>query len=234
MSPTRYRRVALLAVLALAGCSATAGDLVPGTTAGPTTGSSAGPSAGPSTESSAGWELTVYYTAVEKFHTDKKVPVTGCPRLECSNGTDDLGRYPAGFVAAVKEEGSGRLSGGGYLNWSYDVGYWLDTAPRNASGGSLVPLVSAAADPAVLSPGTRFSLADCGHVGNRRAKPPAEVCDKLSAASWEINDEVTPGSDGEHHVDLYIGEETQKHFQDTKWDTTLRDATLTLQRSPNA
>jgi hypothetical protein len=229
------RRIAtLVAVAALAGCSATAGHMAPGISAGPTTGVSAGPTTGPSARSSAGWELTVIYSAVEKFHTDKKVLVTGCPRLECSNGSDDLGRHPASFVKAVKEEGSGRLTDGRYLNWSYDVGYWLDTAPRNASGGSLVPFVSAAADPSVLPQGTRITLTGCGHIQNKKAKPPAEVCDKLSAANWEISDQFTPGVGGEHHVDLYIGEETQKHFQNTQWYTTLSDATLTLQLAPGS
>jgi hypothetical protein len=224
LSPVRCGCVALLAVVALAGCGATDGELATGPTAEPTADATAEPAA----TASGGWELAVIYTAVEKFHTDKKVSVIGCTKLQCSEGTDKLGKFPAGFVKAVKDQGSGRLTDGRYLNWSYDVGYWLDTAPRNASGGALEPFVSAAADPAVLPQGTRFTVAGCGHVASKTAKPPAEVCDKLKGASWEISDELTPGSGGDHHVDLYIGEETRKHFQDTQWYTTLRDATLTL------
>jgi hypothetical protein len=216
--------VALLAVVVLAGCGATDGELATGPTAAPTPDAPATPAA----TASGGWELAVIYTAVEKFHTDKKVSVTGCTKLQCSDGTDKLGKFPAGFVKAVKDQGSGRLTDGRYLNWSYDVGYWLDTAPRNASGGALEPFVSAAADPAVLPQGTGFTVTGCGQIVSKKAKPPAEVCDKLTGASWEISDEFTPGSGGDHHVDLYIGEETKKHFQDSQWYNTLQDATLTL------
>jgi hypothetical protein len=223
-----FLAAALLAVVALAGCGGNAGELVPATPEPPATAPSAAPSVGPSAASSGGWELAVIYTAVEKFHTDKKVRVTGCPKLQCSEGTDNLGRFPSSFVQAVKQQGSGRLTNGEYLNWSYDVGYWLDTAPRNASGGPLEPFVSAAADPAVLPQGTRFGITGCGHIANSKEKTPANVCDKFSAAKWQISDEFTPGSGGDHHVDLYIGEETQKHFDNTEWSTTLNDATLTL------
>jgi hypothetical protein len=228
-----YRHVAFLAaalllVVALAGCGGTAGEVLPETPAEPPIGPSAGPSIAPSAASSGGWELAVIYTAVEKFHTDKKVRVTGCPKLQCSEGTDDLGRHPESFVQAVKQQGSGRLTNGQYLNWSYDVGYWLDTAPRNASGGSLVSFVSAAADPTVLPQGTGFTVTGCGHVGNSKEKTPAKVCAKLSAAKWQISDQFTPGTGGDHHVDLYIGEETQKHFDNTEWSTTLNNATLKI------
>ncbi|NMO54806.1 hypothetical protein HH310_26925 [Actinoplanes sp. TBRC 11911] len=185
-------------------------------------------SAAPPDPPSGGWELAVIYTAVARFHTDKKVSVTGCTKLQCSEGTDSLGRYPGSFVKAVKEQGSGRLTDGRYLNWSYDVGYWLDTAPRNASGGTLVPYVSAAADPSVLPQGTAFTVTGCGHLSNKKSPPPAAMCDRLSAASWEVSDEFTPGSGGDHHVDLYIGEETQKNFTNTQWYNTLSGATLTL------
>lgn len=207
MPSTGSRWAALVAAVTLTACSAA---------------SSAPPAGAP-----AGWELTVYYTAVETLHTDATVTVTGCSKLNCSNGHDDLGGHPASFVQAVKDEGTGRLADGRYLNWSYDTGYWLDTAPRNSSGGSLVPFVSAAADTSVLPQGTRFTITDCGHVEDD-AVPPKEVCDNLSAASWEIVDEFTPGLGGEHHLDLYIGEETQKNFTTTDWYTTLTDAKLQI------
>ena len=207
MPSNGFRNVALLAAVALTACGA----------------AGSAPPAG----ASDGWELTVYYTAVETFHTDEKVPVTGCSKLNCSNGHDDLGSHPASFVQAVKDEGTGRLADGRYLNWSYDTGYWVDTAPRNSSGGALVPFMSAAADTSVLPQGTRFTITDCGHIEDN-AKPPKAVCEKLSAAHWKIVDEFTPGLGGDHHLDLYIGEETQKDFKKTDWYTTLTDAKLQI------
>ncbi|HEX6869887.1 MAG TPA: hypothetical protein VF163_02210, partial [Micromonosporaceae bacterium] len=89
------------------------------------------------------WQVTVYYTAVESYHTDAAVDVTGCLVLECANGNQSLGRYPQSFVQAVKDEGTGRITSGPqagrYLNWSYDTGYWLDDAPRDSAGRELIP-----------------------------------------------------------------------------------------------
>jgi hypothetical protein len=202
--PSTGLRLALLGVVTLAACGAAAPAL---------------------TGRSNGWELTVYYTAVETFHTDAAVPVVGCKTLNCSNGHDDLGKHPASFVQAVKDEGTGRMADGRYLNWSYNVGYWLDTAPRNSGGGSLMPFESAAADTSVLPQGTNFTITDCGHIEDN-AKPPKAVCEKLAAAHWKIVDEFTPGLGGERHLDLYIGEETQKGFTKTDWYITLSDAKL--------
>jgi hypothetical protein len=85
--------------------------------------------------------------------------------LDC-NSQGVIGSYPADFVKFVKDEGTGRITSGGhagkYLNWSYDVGYWLDFAPRDAYGNSLVPYVSTAADTDVLRAGDQFTLVDCG------------------------------------------------------------------------
>src|SRR5262245_13463064 len=59
---------------------------------------------------STGWEITVYYTAVEDFHIGADTDVTGCTKLDCKDGKDDLGTYPQDFVDAVKDEGTGRTS----------------------------------------------------------------------------------------------------------------------------
>ncbi|HET8640734.1 MAG TPA: hypothetical protein VFM37_02285, partial [Pseudonocardiaceae bacterium] len=89
------------------------------------------------------WLVTVYYTAVESFHRGDPVEVTGCVRRGCKNRDEPLGRYPGGFAEAVREEGSGRITDGAhagkYLNWSHDIGYWLDSAPRTAHGEALEP-----------------------------------------------------------------------------------------------
>jgi hypothetical protein len=192
--------------------------------AGPAT---SGPAASTPAAISGGWEITVYYTAVEAYHDGEPERVTGCSRLDCAHGRDDLGSYPADFVAAVKSEGTGRTATGRYLNWSYDVGYWLDTAPRDTDGDPLEPYVSAAADPEVLRHGTRFRIAGCGHQDDGSA-PPAAVCATLRAAAWRIDDEFTPGLGGRKHVDAYIGPETGPDFTDSDRYLTLTGATLRL------
>jgi hypothetical protein len=175
----------------------------------------------------SGWEITVYYTAVEKYHDGEPTPVTGCPRLECSNGDDDLGTYPAGFVEAVEEEGTGRTTAGKYLNWSHDVGFWLDSAPRSSDGNVLTPWVSAAADPDVLPYGTRFTVAACG-TQEDGSRAPAAVCAALRGAAWRVTDEFTPGLGGPKHLDAYIGPETGPGFTDSEWYLTLVGARLTF------
>jgi len=200
--------------------SATAGSrtpAAPGTT----------PAAKPS--NSTGWTVTVYYTAVASLHTGTAEKVTGCPKLDCTKGHDDLGSYPSDFVQAVKDEGAGRISTGKYLNWSYDTGYWLDTAARDTAGRQLVPFSSAAADRDVLKAGTRFSITQCG-TDDGGATIAAAVCAKLKDARWTITDEFTPGLGGSHHVDAYIGEETSKDFTNSDWYTTLHKATLSINR----
>nr|WP_240942548.1 hypothetical protein [Planosporangium thailandense] len=185
------------------------------------------PASAPTQGRSAGWTVTVYYTAVEKYHSGPGARVTGCPRLDCRHGSSDLGTYPADFVTAVRDEGTGRTTAGRYLNWSYDTGYWLDDAPRDTAGRPLRPFASAAADPDVLKAGTRFTIADCGRVDDGSA-PPADVCAKLRGAHWTITDEFTPGLGGRRHIDLYIGEETGPGFTDGPWYTTLVGAALSL------
>jgi hypothetical protein len=238
--------LALLAAAALTAC----GDDEPDTPAGQGTagqapmtanqsgqsGQSGSPGAGGSasrravaTSASPGWTVTVYYTAVLGFHTERAVKVTGCPKLDCTRGHDDLGSYPADFVEAVKDEGAGRIAAGKYLNWSSDTGYWLDTAPRDTAGRALRPFVSAAADSDVMRAGTAFDIVQCGHDEGGDAVDPA-VCAKLKSAAWEITDEFTPGLGGSHHVDVYIGEETGTDFTDSDWYTTLENASLAIAR----
>lgn len=197
------------AVLVLAGCSA-----------GP-----AGPPAPGGTDE--GWQVTVYYTAVESFHSGPPVPVRGCPVIDCENGDDLLGTFPQSFAKAVKDEGTGRTASGRYLNWSHDKGYWLDSEPRDAFGKPLKPFVSAAADG--LKTGSRIKLVSCGQTPEG-ANVNHTVCQKLASSSWEITDEFTPGLGGERHVDLYLGEETGPKFTESPWYTTFSEAVLEVRQ----
>ena len=171
------------------------------------------------------WTVTVYYTAVERFHGGPGTQVLGCRQLECSRGDAALGTYPSSFVDAVRNEGTGRTTQGAYLNWSQDTGFWLDQAPRDTAGRPLRPFESAAADQGVLAAGATFTITGCGH--DDGGEPVAtEVCDRLRAAHWSIRDEFTPGLGGQRHVDVYIGEETGDRFTDGPWYVTLVGATL--------
>jgi hypothetical protein len=178
---------------------------------------------------SAPWLATVYYTAVESFHDEDPVQVMGCPVLDCAHGKTPLGSYPADFVAAVREEGTGRITTGPrrgrYLNWSHNVGYWLDDGPRDAAGNLLVPFVSAAADG--VRPGTRVELVDCGTLVTG-APVPDHLCRRLRQGSWQIRDEFTPGYGGTNHIDLYIGEEHALNFTETELYVSLVGTTLSL------
>jgi hypothetical protein len=190
----------------------------------------AAPTRGPSpaaagSGTSAGWQVTVYYTAVEHYHSGTPIAVTGCPQLDCTHGAADLGTYPKDFVQAVRDEGTGVTTDGRYLNWSYDTGYWLDTATRDTDGEPLEPFVSAAADPGVLADGTGFVIENCG-TQDDGSEVPALICSRLRAARWTVTDEFTPGLGGRQHIDAYIGEETGPDFTASDWYITLTGATV--------
>ncbi|MFI6363119.1 hypothetical protein ACIBG0_10255 [Nocardia sp. NPDC050630] len=169
-----------------------------------------------------GWTVTVYYTAVESYHNGPLETVRGCGDLECTDANVEIGLLPEDFVDAVRDEGTGRITSGEhasqYLNWSYDVGFWLDTEPRDTRGEALHPFESAAADG--IEPGTRLRLTGCGAAGHE------SVCGKFSAATWTIGDEFTPGLGGPRHLDLYIGEEDSESFTEGPDFVTFTGATL--------
>lgn len=176
------------------------------------------------------YEITVYYTAVETFHGGAAMAVYG--RLSPADESGDalLGTYPAGFVEAVQSEGTGRITSGTYagryLNWSYDVGFWLDAVPANAYGDALAPFQTAAADPDVLARGARFQLL-APLVQDDGTPLDSASAARFLAAAWNVQDQFTPGSGGAHHLDLYIGEEDRPDFTGTSpLYTTLVDVKI--------
>ena len=69
-----------------------AGMLVGCAPSGEPSGVPAGPTAADAgADRQSGWEVTVYYTAVESFHDDETVEVRGCLTIDCTNGDDLLG-----------------------------------------------------------------------------------------------------------------------------------------------
>lgn len=174
----------------------------------------------------------MYYTAVESFHSGAKQLVRGCTIRDCAFGDSDLGAYPRSFVQAVHDEGTGRItsgaSAGRYLNWSYDVGYWLDSIPSDSYGAALVPMVTAAADSEVARRGQRFRLV--APLLQDDGQPLGEpFASQILASTWTVNDEFTPGLGGAAHIDIYIGEEDRANFTETSPKyMALRDATMVL------
>jgi hypothetical protein len=181
---------------------------------GPGDSSGAAPAAPTPSDPTAGWKLTVYYTAVERFHRGRPRAVVGCLVLECANGSSALGTYPADFVQAVEDEGAGRITSGShagmFLNWSIGIGYWLDVAARDARGEALDPYVSAAADPAYAFD-TPITVVGCGVDDSTHEAIDPEVCQQLKAAHWIVRDRFTHPQVGKQ-LDLYIGEENQPEF----------------------
>ncbi|WP_433337987.1 hypothetical protein [Spirillospora sp. CA-294931] len=174
-----------------------------------------------------GWRITTYYTLVQTYHGGPLKPVKGCATFHCKWGKDPLGSYPADFLKAIQTEGNGRITTGPnkgrYLNWSYSVGWWLDDSTRDSRGKPLKPWSSAAADKTVLARGQRFVVAHCG----KKGRPvPAEICAKFRQSHWTVTDLFRPGYGGEHHADLYIGEETGPNFKKSPYYTTLGGATI--------
>jgi hypothetical protein len=185
------------------------------------------------TRFSKGWRITVYYTAVESFHTGARKQVRGCLVSGCERPEADLGSYPEGFVKAVQTEGAGRITSGPhkgrYLTWSRRVGhFWLDDIARDATNRPLRPWVTAAADRSVLERGSRFTITGCGK-GWAGRPVPAAACRRFRAARWTVVDVFAPGYGGEHHADVYIGEETGPDFTASPFYTTLNGATLGLE-----
>lgn len=166
--------------------------------------------------SDGGWGLTVYYTPVEEFHGGEPVTVRGRPSLG-SEAEEDLGTYPSGFVDAAQGEGGGRITSGphagNYLNWSWNIGFWLDTSTRDAGGDPLVPFETAAVDD--IEPGTPLKLVACGVDGSGMPAK-SEPCQQLRSADWVVRDKFTPGLGGERRVDLYLGEQDRPDFTTSK------------------
>ncbi len=161
------------------------------------------------------YEITVYYTAVESFHGGNVETVRGHLSRDSESDNDVLGTYPASFIATAQSGGTGRITSGPhadqYLNWSYDVGYWLDTVPANAYGGALVPFQTAAADLDVLARGVRFKLV-APLIKDDGTPLDTASATRFLSAEWNVQDQFTPGAGGSRHLDLYIGEEDRPDF----------------------
>jgi hypothetical protein len=171
---------------------------------------------------SVGWTLRVQYTAIESYHHGALVGVTGCLQASCSGGPVVLGSYPNDFVAAVRAQGNGRITtgrhAGRYLNWAPGLGYWLDTAVRDAQGRPLRAFASATSATPLLPLRTRFKILSCGVIGSSRGGVAA--CARLRAASWTVVQVPNPGPI--RSLSLYVGPETSPRTELTFSRAVLR------------
>jgi hypothetical protein len=182
--------------------------------------------------STSGWQLTIYYTPVDRYHAGDAQPVVGCARPDCNDGApggDDLGSYPGDFVDAVVFEGNGRITdgphAGQYLNWTDRAGFWIDVAPRDHGGKPLVPFVSADADEDVLAGDTAFRVEHCGRAADG-TEVAEDVCARVQSAHWVVGGAFGADLGGAKHVDIYVGEESSADFTESGWFTTLTKVDL--------
>ena len=176
-----------------------------------------------------GFRVTVYYTPVESFHSGPSESIAGCPSPDCSSGPLPLGAYPSSFLAAVRMQGSGRLTSGPYagqyLHGSLGGSFWISPIPSDAYGSPVQPFETAAADDDVLPRGSRFRLVEPLLESGGSPLPPA-VAARLLASTWNVQDHFEAGYGGALHVDLYVGEQQQADFTSSPFYLMLENTTL--------
>ena len=179
-------------------------------------------------------EVTVYYTPVESYYPREDLTyIKAWPDYSTTGTKVTLGPYPLRFVRHTKGEGTGQITSGKYagkfLNWSYEglgpnadqQGFWLDVCPRDAHGGCLKALETAAASQGLgLATGTRFELAECGTGAT------AEACSYFKSGNWVVNDQFTTGIASERQIDLYYGLQDRKEFRGSPYWTTMHAAVI--------
>ena len=172
---------------------------------------------------------TVYYTPVESYYERERMVKVMAWRDVRTVGKKVPVRVPLLFARHLREEGTGKMRNGRYLNYSFEGlgpngdqrGYWLDTCPRDSHGGCLKARQSMAASDGLNIPrGARVRLADCGRGAGRAA------CSHYRSGKWVVKDQFTTGIAGPRQVDLYYGVQDFRGFRSSGFWTTMRGATL--------
>ncbi|MGF1426419.1 hypothetical protein [Kitasatospora sp. LaBMicrA B282] len=151
-----------------------------------------------------GFTLTVYYTPGESFFHGPRRSIRdqGCDGRSLS---DD---HPGDYLDRVALEGYGRTVHGDYLGWDFTRHCYFSTSrpPVGSHDNPLVPWQSVAANH--LAPGTRIHVLDCG----QGLSP--DTCARVKSANWQVDDLCSIGCDDAKHLDLYIGEQTERGLED--------------------
>ena len=174
------------------------------------------------------YTFTFYYTPVESFFGGAPQAIQGCTSIDCASGIQNLGSYPSDFIAAVRMQGSGRITSGPYagkyLCGSFSDNFWIHPFPPDAYGSAARPFVTAAADDSVLARGTRFRLV--APLTESGGPIPASTEDKLLSSTWTVSDHFQAGYGGALHIDLYVGEQTTASFASSPYYLLLENIAI--------
>jgi hypothetical protein len=145
---------------------------------------------------SPGWTVRLRQTPVERFHHGERVWAYGCDRPGCRDADTHLGDFPEDFLAAVRREGSGRVSAGPYrgryLVRASAEGFRVEPGPRDLKGRPLRAWRTATGP---LPVGTAFRVLGCGA---------GTLCRRVRATGWTVAER----SGRTDTVQLYAGDRT--------------------------
>ncbi|WP_320783384.1 hypothetical protein [Streptomyces sp. CRN 30] len=163
-----------------------------------------------------GYTLTVYFTPSEAYYDGPRRDIRDkvCPGEELPDA------FPADYLERVDLEGFGRTARGDYLGWDFDEHCYFatDEPPVGSHDNALVPWRSVAANH--LPYGTEIRIGDCG------PGVPGDICARVKAAHWRVDDLCSIGCDDTNHLDLYIGEQTRADLEDEDYYFVTEGATV--------
>ncbi|MGP3684262.1 hypothetical protein ACTVZO_06045 [Streptomyces sp. IBSNAI002] len=163
-----------------------------------------------------GYTLTVYFTPAETYYNGPRRSIRG----QACAGQSLPETFPADYLERVDLEGFGKTARGDYLGRDFDRKCYFATStpPLGSHDNALVPWPSVAANH--LSPGTEIRVTDCG------PGLTAEICTRVRAAHWRVDDLCSIGCDDAKHLDLYIGEQTRPAVEDEDFYFVTTGATV--------
>ncbi|MYT26417.1 hypothetical protein GTW69_40175 [Streptomyces sp. SID7760] len=166
----------------------------------------------------SGYTLTVYFTPSEAYYHGPRRSIRG----QACAGQSTPATFPADYLERVDLEGFGKTARGDYLGRDFDRKCYFTTGtpPLGSNDNPLVPWRSVAANH--LSPGTEIRVTDCG------PGLTAEICTRVKAAHWRVDDLCSIGCDDAKHLDLYIGEQTRAAIEDEDFYFVTTGATVRI------
>ncbi|MFG2623252.1 hypothetical protein ACGFXC_37165 [Streptomyces sp. NPDC048507] len=163
-----------------------------------------------------GYTLTVYFTPSEALYRGPRRSI----RDHACAGQNLPDTFPADYLDRVDLEGFGKTVRGDYLGRDFDRRCYFTTRtpPQGSHDNTLVPWQSVAANH--LPPGTSIHVTDCGPGLS------TDICARVKAAHWRVDDLCSIGCDDTKHLDLYIGEQTRADIEDEDFYFVTKGATI--------